>query len=533
MTEGLGGLAQGLAKGFSPLPELLQQRAAREQQQGQFDKNLNATLATSGYMTDPTTGAIVPDPNSPQTKQANLALQKGQIDLTEAQKNAAALDQAAPGGGTVRSAKALTSLQKDTGEARGALAGAGLQEKSLASFDETQKASLDRVRAEAAKLGFDVESGKTLLPAQVDQIIANTVATKADVGFKGKELGLRERATVTAEKGQALAEKSQKFNELISRADIAIKSKSLDQERAKGLLDVVTRLKMSEAESQAQIARLFTEGQASGMTLESVSDAVNAARSIDGPLREMNAALGQMLLDNDPSNDATASAMIKGLDSSLRTVYSDPSNTTAVQKFTQLLTDTSSAIKNMVGIKTPIAPAKPTGKTGLQSLGESLTKPKAKVEPKPAPYVAATDPKVAKEQGDTYRQIEAAKKFASSWANNPDENGKTILDSVAGVKTPQEAVDILNQKNSGHWALGPNNEIVELPWAKDVPGANQETVDSLSGNGYAKWYAEAVKDGTVPANSSPADPSVVKKVVEKKAKERQFEMMNSRYGIGR
>jgi len=547
MADGLSGFTQGLARGTAQLPEVVNQDRARQQQQSQFDTQVNLqkedqtfrkeqaaldekhkamadelALYKEALVRDPS-GKLTFDPTSPQGQRLDALVRKEKADATVSEVNAGN----APELGKLGLAKAKADVTGAEADASVASEKARLGLRSLKEGVKGQELQNTKTGLELKNYFADRALDRFGKGVQIAATMAGTEATRRGMKIN-EDQNNRANREANFQRFTAIFDRvsNEKHFDATMKADLQKFYGSAAQDEAKAVASfqqqyienlstvygAVTDIPQEERDKAAALAQATAPKlrQAAGTFSTAIMDHPEAAPLV-AQMTAMLKDYTRAAMSDGKVDDADAQRINDLVDVKMKelSILMDKTQSLAPQP------TTPSNTGPVVGVNdgTKVAPPPETTKRG------------AALKPKPSGPVSLErgkqGPDLARQAKDAaYTRVQEAFGMArSDWS-------KQRLNEVVGAASIADAVDILNRKNPGHWALGPNNEIVELPWVKDfytppkgaweanVYGANpQAKLDKLSKN-YADVYAEAIKEGVIDPGSLANDPKVVQQVVD-------------------
>lgn len=575
MSEGLAGFTQGLSQTLDLAgPEA--RRLQREQQGQQFNeqmslqkKDYQSRLAAAGLMED-YQGRVMADPFSPTQKAAALDaegktvdIQGKRLSIKEQEANAKFLDTPNEqfGGKTPREMQVLSGVKSTVSAARKGEIDVATGEKELLAWDARFKTNQDMAAAQLEALNLGNDRTKRLTPVEVESLVSR-IATEKETVAQGRErLGLEKDAASLSKERFGLEKTTSEFQRKMAerestRADLKMKidAANLDEERKFRATSLLAELSKSQAQVNADAARLFIEARGVGATPDEVAQAYTDAEEVSGPLTDLQIQVGHLLSDNDPSNDERAQSMLDMVNGSLAEMASKPGDMKARETFKGLADAAHRFLSGITGVK-PAAEAPASRPTQGKPIGKAKSNPAAAVvaaaearkkaaEERKSLGKKATEglPGYTPSQDETTRKNQAAltKSIAAVMPSLRDDAEKDALRGVVGAATAKDARELLNKKQPGHWYVSDTGAVVRIPTFSEMEkqintkGSNytgtslhrvfggqvwpEEPRAKESLNHLSKHYEDVVsayvKDGTLPASTDPFAPATVNKVAD-------------------
>lgn len=447
--EGLAGLAQGFAQGIQPLPEslsrgydLAERRSARQEDTALRRESLDAETAYRNRSLDIEKEKIDTD-NKLKTAQSKS------IELDNILK-----DRTLPENERIVKAQAiLAQTNADLGV-------------------ETKEYTVDQARAAAKKLWADIGSieAQTGMEREKFDFMKDTKAKEFDIEEQ-KLKAATNQFQLTFDQNNKQFDQTRADRESERRAMLGLERAKLQQNKDQFLRQHAQVLGMDTVKVQEALTQLIdlrtkTHFQMGKTAREALRLAEKEASPISNSIKRMQAAymdatdeiekpgamekfqgmaarhavatklLGEYLIDKDPEkytlaldivNNIAGKKMTGGREGTKKESKIDPFN---------------------FGVKDETKTQDPEDKA-LQGLRD-------------VPNMEYSDNETQQAVSDTHRIISKA------YAASTDAKAKEALNSVVGLRSVNEVVEILEKKQRGHWAVGPNLQLVELPWSSEL-----------------------------------------------------------------
>lgn len=551
--EGIGGFSQSLARGTEGLGEQVQASRELNERKRQFEDQKKISLAAQGFITD-AQGNIVENPDSPVSKARALEMRRVQAEIAKIAGETPSPEMKA----TRERGAAVEVADMETRAEQNRLTLEG--EKGADYYNKAPGAKLRGLEAGvrgqelqneqlSTELEFQTETKglrKRQMGANVAATEANTVAAKegaklsaaqrrnmpAEAARRDKELGIQQQQADTQAFVAAAGVVNQVFQSRQGNAELGLR-------RAELLSKIVLSGNDSVTSVEQFLTQQLTERNG-GMapTPQEVAE-IRKTASLFAPdvLSAFDLAAG--IMDSDPNSQDFIGQELESMLGLLEQAGSIPPERQGLLK--QRFRKMAEAMGLAADIYAdPVPTSQPTSQpAGAKAPGL----PKSKVSPislvrekMSAPKAPVTDgalkfPVMPMEPVARAARQEADKAVTTAYGLMDDWHKKRLAEA-AGASNVSEVVSILNKKNKGHWAKGPNSEIVALPWSGVFAGYSipsmthgystevsrpikSEDIDRLAGPSYAAHFQKMVRDSRmgIKPTDNPADPEVAKKVV--------------------
>lgn len=532
MADGLAGFTQGLARGTTQLPDVVNQDRARQQQQVQFDTQValqkedqafrkeqaaldekhkamadRLSLVNSALVEGPD-GKLTFDNTSPQGQRLEALIRKEKADATTAEVGAGA-------------APEMTNLNLQEAKNR-------VVESGARAATAKQREQLGLRSLEAGVKGQELQNTKTGIE------LKNYFADRALDRFgKGVQIAATMAGTKATQQGMKIAaeqndraNREANFQRFTAIFDRVSNEKHFDASLKADLEKFYGSAAQDEAKAVASFKQQYIENLAPAYgTVTDIPDDVltqadDLAKKTAPKLRSAAGAFSSAIMDH-PEATPMVAQMTSMLKDYTRAALGDGKvDANDAQRINDLVDVKMKELTILLDkAQSTAAPGNTGPVVGVNdgtNVGGGVPAPEKKLTLNPVPTTPGKNIDLGKKQTETRKFLDAALK------QTPNKWTQEALNKAIGADTPEAAVKQLNRLNSGHWALGPNNEVVQMPWSDDLakmlggdvnPADLRPIIDDIAPK-YAEKYAFLVEKGLgdVTVADDPASPATVLKV---------------------